>query len=823
MAGRCRSRCSARWPETWSRCTASPTSCGCSGRPSSGPRSTGSPARGARKPLAEYRAAYERLARGGRADLADLAPQRARAAGQEADLLRFGLDEIEAVDPQPGEDAELRAEEAAAGACRRRCAPRAPRRTRRWSASRRRRPDARRARAARRGPARAGRGGAGARPALAGLAGGSGRGAGYLVADVAAELSSYAADVDADPARLAAVYERRAALRGLIRKYAERRRRGAGLGRAAPGAAGRPGRLRRAAGGADRPSGRARRAAGRAGRAELGRAAGGRRAASAPRSPPSWPGWRCRTRGHRGGAARAAPVPADRSGPDGVAVGPDGADEVELPAAATPARPLPLQKGASGGELSRVMLAVEVVFAGADPVPTLVFDEVDAGVGGRAAVEVGRRLARLARTTRCSWSPTCRRWRRSPTGTWWWPRSDDDGAVTTSGVRVAGRHRPVRELARMLAGLQDSDLGRARRSCWRWPRDARRGHDAGPDGRLAPGLDRAPEGPIGEPGPAVGSGPRIGGHAVRNAPRSTRGGWHGCACHALRGAEAPLTGRHRHGPLDRRTKRWSAARPGEIAVIDHVDLDRVARRRAGRRRGAGGGQRRASITGRYPNLGPEILVEAGHPAARRGRGRGLSSGPRGRDRAARRRRALPRRGEDPVATGRAAGRGDRRRRRWTRPGPGCRPSSRRSPRTRWSTCAASGTCCSTASAFPEIRPADRRPARADRGARLRLPGRPGRAAALHPRVPAGADRRRRRRGRAGRGRLPAGPDHRRHGLGDRRRAAGGAEVVVHAYPDGRAPGAGAGERLGVPRPWCSRPPAPARTSRCCSRTPRAPR
>ena len=58
---------------------------------------------------------------------------------------------------------------------------------------------------------------------------------------------------------------------------------------------------------------------------------------------------------------------------------------------------LPLAKGASGGELSRVMLAIEVVFAGADPVPTFVFDEVDAGVGGKAAVEIGRRLARLAR------------------------------------------------------------------------------------------------------------------------------------------------------------------------------------------------------------------------------------------------------------------------------------------------------------------------------------------------------------------------------------------------------------------------------------------
>ena len=55
------------------------------------------------------------------------------------------------------------------------------------------------------------------------------------------------------------------------------------------------------------------------------------------------------------------------------------------------AQPLPLHKGASGGELSRVMLAIEVVFARAGSVPTFVFDEVDAGVGGKAAVEISRR------------------------------------------------------------------------------------------------------------------------------------------------------------------------------------------------------------------------------------------------------------------------------------------------------------------------------------------------------------------------------------------------------------------------------------------------
>src|SRR5882762_4815643 len=81
-----------------------------------------------------------------------------------------------------------------------------------------------------------------------------------------------------------------------------------------------------------------------------------------------------------------------------VPAGPDGVDDVVLllvPHRGAPARPL--QRAASGGELSRVMLAVEVVFAGTDPVPTMVFDEVDAGVGGQAAAEVGRRLARLAR------------------------------------------------------------------------------------------------------------------------------------------------------------------------------------------------------------------------------------------------------------------------------------------------------------------------------------------------------------------------------------------------------------------------------------------
>ncbi len=95
-------------------------------------------------------------------------------------------------------------------------------------------------------------------------------------------------------------------------------------------------------------------------------------------------------------AAPDAPE-AVRIGRSWVIAGVDGVDQVEFAMVAHQGAPeLPIAKGASGGELSRVMLAVEVVLAGADPVATLVFDEVDAGVGGRAATEIGRRLAMLA-------------------------------------------------------------------------------------------------------------------------------------------------------------------------------------------------------------------------------------------------------------------------------------------------------------------------------------------------------------------------------------------------------------------------------------------
>ena len=106
------------------------------------------------------------------------------------------------------------------------------------------------------------------------------------------------------------------------------------------------------------------------------------------------------------------------------------------------------------------MLAVEVVLAGADPVPTLVFDEVDAGVGGKAAVEVGRRLAALARTAQVvvvTHLPQVAAFADQHLVV----RKADDGAVTRSGVTALDEAGRVRELSRMLAGLEESETARA--------------------------------------------------------------------------------------------------------------------------------------------------------------------------------------------------------------------------------------------------------------------------------------------------------------------------------------------------------------------------
>jgi DNA repair protein RecN (Recombination protein N) len=143
------------------------------------------------------------------------------------------------------------------------------------------------------------------------------------------------------------------------------------------------------------------------------------------------------------------------------AAGPDGVDEVELLLRAHAKAPaLPVHKAASGGELSRVMLATEVVLAHADTVQTLVFDEVDVGVGGRAAVEIGRRLAQLARTHQVLVVTHLPQVAAFADRHLVVDKGTADG-VTRSGVRTLDGDGKVTELARMLAGLDDTETGRA--------------------------------------------------------------------------------------------------------------------------------------------------------------------------------------------------------------------------------------------------------------------------------------------------------------------------------------------------------------------------
>ncbi|WP_294181195.1 DNA repair protein RecN, partial [uncultured Schumannella sp.] len=122
------------------------------------------------------------------------------------------------------------------------------------------------------------------------------------------------------------------------------------------------------------------------------------------------------------------------------------------------AEPRPLSRGASGGELSRVMLAIEVVLAGSDPVPTFVFDEVDAGVGGASAIEVGRRLAKLAETAQVIVVTHLAQVAAFATNHLTVVKGSD-GSITASSVhRLEGEERAA-EMARLLSGLPDSETG----------------------------------------------------------------------------------------------------------------------------------------------------------------------------------------------------------------------------------------------------------------------------------------------------------------------------------------------------------------------------
>ena len=153
---------------------------------------------------------------------------------------------------------------------------------------------------------------------------------------------------------------------------------------------------------------------------------------------------------------RADPAGLTLSDGSSVAFGESGTDVVRfLLAPHAGASPAPIGDGASGGELSRIMLALEVVLAETSPPSVFIFDEVDAGIGGRTAVEVGRRLARLAQRSQVlvvTHLPQVASFADQHIVV----RKDSDGMVTaTSVLEVTGADRAA-ELSRMLSGQEDS-------------------------------------------------------------------------------------------------------------------------------------------------------------------------------------------------------------------------------------------------------------------------------------------------------------------------------------------------------------------------------
>ncbi|MFF7182238.1 DNA repair protein RecN [Streptomyces sp. NPDC008121] len=409
-------------------------------------------------PLAAYGEAYRRL-RAVAAELDEITT-RARERAQEADLLRFGLGEIEAVAPLPGEDVDLAAEAERLGHAEALASAAAL--AHGALAGNPEDPEAVDATTLVAGAGRALDAVRAHDPALASLADRMGE-ISILLADVAGELAGYADDLDADPRRLAVVEERRAALTQLTRKY------GADVSAVLAWAQESAARLTELESDDDRIGElTAERDALRAELSLLAQALTDARTEAAARFADAV------TAELASLAMPHARVSFDirqtesvdeasgvEVGGRSVAYGPSGADEVELLLAPHPgAPPRPIAKGASGGELSRVMLAVEVVFAGVDPVPTYLFDEVDAGVGGKAAVEIGRRLAKLAKSAQVvvvTHLPQVAAFADRQLLV----EKTDDGSVTRSGVTVLEGEDRVRELSRMLAGQEDSETARA--------------------------------------------------------------------------------------------------------------------------------------------------------------------------------------------------------------------------------------------------------------------------------------------------------------------------------------------------------------------------
>ncbi|MCX6399869.1 MAG: DNA repair protein RecN [Propionibacteriales bacterium] len=389
----------------------------------------------------------------------------ARERAREADLLRFGVDEVAAVAPRSGEDVELAAEESRLGHAD--TLRGAAEQAREALSSDQGSPDALGAVAAARGLLE----GVRSHDPEAGALADRVAEVSYLLSDVAADVASYASGIDTDPNRLAAASERRAALLALTRKY------GDSVDEVLAWAEQASQRLMDLDSTDDKINDLAARSATlRHDLATAGTKLSKARAAAAKKlgtavtdeltllaMPHARMTIRVSTRRTSDVAADPEHPPADllQVGDAWVRFGRSGLDDVEfLLAANTGSDPRALHKGASGGELSRVMLAVEVCLAGTSPVPTFVFDEVDAGVGGAAAVEIGRRLATLALGAQVlvvTHLPQVAAFADRHVLV----EKASDGTITSSGLVTLDDAGRERELSRMLAGLAESDTALA--------------------------------------------------------------------------------------------------------------------------------------------------------------------------------------------------------------------------------------------------------------------------------------------------------------------------------------------------------------------------
>lgn len=394
--------------------------------------------------LASYRARWAQR-RAAVTELAELSTQEQARAREQA-LLEFGLGEIEKADPQPGEDEALRAEE------------------RRLQATDDLRLAARTALVALAGDDEAVEEVPGAlsliaaaRRALAGADDDDDRlaewgrridEASYALSDASAELASYLASLDADPARLEWIAGRLAELQGLARRYgpgvddvlAWARRAAVDLTRLT-GSEDRIAELEEAVAALDVDLAALATTLGRRRRSAASELAGLVEAELAALAMPR---------------ARLVFEISELDAP-----GPHGADAVAIGFSANPgSAPAPLARAASGGELSRVRLALEVVLAAGSERHTFVFDEVDAGVGGAVALEIGRRLARLARHAQVVVVTHLAQVAAFGDRHYVVLKSDD-GQVTTSGIREVTGDDRIAELARMMAGLEGTDAAHA--------------------------------------------------------------------------------------------------------------------------------------------------------------------------------------------------------------------------------------------------------------------------------------------------------------------------------------------------------------------------